>query len=87
MIIIGAGVSGLAAAKELKSKGVSVTVVEGRDRVGGRTWTQTVTGAKKEKIPIDLGAGWVHGDEDNILLPLLKKAQCPLAPKFTDFEK
>lgn len=36
VIIIGAGIAGLAAAKEMKKNGLTVTILEGRDRVGGR---------------------------------------------------
>ena len=43
VIIIGAGISGLSAAKLLADKGVDVLVLEARDRVGGRTWTVQVS--------------------------------------------
>ena len=43
-IVIGAGASGLSAAKVLAEKGVDVLVLEARDRVGGRTWTVKVCG-------------------------------------------
>jgi monoamine oxidase len=86
VIVIGAGVSGLAAAKRLQSKGVSVTVVEGRARVGGRCWTQSITGTKNQQIPVDLGASFVHGDKGNVVLPLLAEAKIALAPKFTNFD-
>ena len=39
VIIVGAGIAGLAAAKHLKTRGCTVTVLEGRDRLGGRIWT------------------------------------------------
>ena len=56
VIVIGAGVSGLAAAKTLADDGYSVIVLEGRDRIGGRVWTDRSTGHT-----LDLGASWIHG--------------------------
>jgi polyamine oxidase len=57
VIVIGAGVSGLAAAKELAAHGCHVTVLEARDRIGGRIRTDRIHGAN----PIELGASWIHG--------------------------
>src|SRR3954468_16903675 len=39
VLVAGAGLAGLAAARELESRGADVTIVEARDRVGGRVWT------------------------------------------------
>ncbi|WP_375001423.1 flavin monoamine oxidase family protein [Aeromicrobium sp. CTD01-1L150] len=54
VVIVGAGFAGLAAADRLLSMGLSVQVVEGRDRVGGRSLSGEVAGVK-----VDLGATWV----------------------------
>ena len=43
VIVIGAGISGLCAAKLLKENGLDVLVLEARNRVGGRTWTVKVS--------------------------------------------
>ena len=61
VIVIGAGVSGLAAARHLADQGRTVTVLEGRDRVGGRIWTSTAWAG----VPLDLGASWIHGIDGN----------------------
>ena len=40
VVIIGAGVSGLSAASELRKSGLSILVLEARDHIGGRAWTR-----------------------------------------------
>ncbi len=60
VIVVGAGVSGLTVARILHEGGVEVTVLEARDRIGGRVYTESVGGA-----PLDLGGAWLHGIEDN----------------------
>lgn len=61
VIVIGAGISGLVAARELANRGRTVTVLEGRDRIGGRIWTSTAWPG----VPLDLGASWIHGIDGN----------------------
>lgn len=68
VLVIGAGVAGLTAAKELQAHGFSVTVLEARDRIGGRIWTSSKFG-----YPTDLGASWIEGDEDNPIAALAKE--------------
>lgn len=60
VVVIGAGIAGLAAAQRLQTAGFAVTVLEARDRVGGRM----NTGAMPSGTPIDLGAAWIHGQWD-----------------------
>jgi len=60
VIVVGAGVAGLAAARALTAAGVSVIVLEARDRIGGRTWTLDVGEAA-----VDMGAAWIHGVDGN----------------------
>lgn len=56
VIVIGAGIAGLAAARALAERGVQVTVLEARERVGGRVYTRHADGAT-----VELGAEFVHG--------------------------
>ena len=63
--IIGAGISGLTAARRLTAMGIRVILFEARNRVGGRIWTDTSLG-----LPLDLGASWLHGDDGNPLVAL-----------------
>ena len=49
VIVIGAGFAGLAAATELADRGVDVRVLEARDRVGGRVWSDRAGGAVIER--------------------------------------
>lgn len=58
VLIIGAGAAGLAAASDLARAGLQVTVVEARDRIGGRVHT---IHDESFNLPIELGAEFVHG--------------------------
>ncbi|MEZ4864670.1 MAG: FAD-dependent oxidoreductase [Caldilineaceae bacterium] len=60
VIVIGAGMAGLVAARLLHDGGCKVIVVEARQRLGGRIWTDNTLGG-----PCDLGASWVHGADNN----------------------
>lgn len=77
VLVIGAGISGLAAAKKLKEKGFSVTVLEAQDRVGGRLRSNRSLG-----IAFDEGASWIHGIDNNPITDLAQKAG--MSTFFTD---
>jgi putrescine oxidase len=62
VVVIGAGPSGLTAARELKKAGHSVAVIEARDRVGGRTHTDVIDGAV-----IEVGGQWVSPDQTALI--------------------
>lgn len=55
-IVVGAGASGLTAARLLGIAGRTVVVLEARDRVGGRVWTD-----RRDGLVTDMGASWIHG--------------------------
>ncbi|MFN0009836.1 MAG: flavin monoamine oxidase family protein [Planctomycetota bacterium] len=65
VIVVGAGVAGLSAARALHDAGLEVVVLEARDRIGGRAWTPEVGG-----VPVDAGAMFVHGVVGNPLAEL-----------------
>jgi monoamine oxidase len=79
IVVIGAGISGLAAAKKLKQKGYNVIVLEADSKIGGRLKTNRTLG-----IAFDEGASWIHGTNGN---PLTKIAQqAGMNTVFTDDE-
>jgi monoamine oxidase len=58
VIVIGAGAAGLAAARSLASRSLRVIVLEARDRVGGRVWSDS---SLRDAVPAELGAEFIHG--------------------------
>ncbi|MEB3122128.1 MAG: FAD-dependent oxidoreductase [Snowella sp.] len=69
IVVIGAGLAGLAAARELHRQGHEVVVIEARERIGGRIWTSL----KWTDMPLDLGATWIHGTQGNPLTTLAEQ--------------
>lgn len=65
VIVIGAGYSGLAAAYQLKKRGIDVVVLEARNRVGGRVFTYNMDA--KEKLNVELGGEWISASHQRIL--------------------
>lgn len=61
VVIVGAGLSGLTAARTLARRGRSVAVLEARDRVGGRTWTIPIGGRR-----YDIGGQFVGPTQDRV---------------------
>jgi polyamine oxidase len=68
VIVVGAGISGISAAAHLAERGIKSIVLEGRDRVGGRLFTDRRSGS----APYELGCSWFHESAHN---PLLKIAE------------
>jgi monoamine oxidase len=76
VLVIGAGIAGLAAARALADRGQPVVVIEARARIGGRLDTRRDWSG----LPVDLGASWVHGLRGNPLVRLARDAGVRLAP-------
>ncbi|MBK5186884.1 MAG: FAD-dependent oxidoreductase, partial [Gemmatimonadaceae bacterium] len=64
IVVVGAGASGLAAARALRERGVRVEVLEARDRIGGRIFTHRDARAP---APIELGAEFMHGSAPEVM--------------------
>lgn len=79
VIVVGAGISGLAAAKKLKENGFNVIVLEAQSKVGGRLKTNRSLG-----VAFDEGASWIHGTAGNPITSLAQQAGMNTA--FTDDE-
>ncbi len=75
VLVIGAGGAGLTAAKELTKAGVSVLVLEARDRIGGRAFTDTSLG-----VPWDRGCSWLHSSNINPWVAYAKQNGFDLFP-------
>jgi len=74
VVVVGAGFAGLAAARELDKRGRDVIVLEGRDRVGGRSSTATIAG-----VPVDLGGTFVGPTQDAVVA-LAAELGCETVP-------
>ena len=87
IVIVGAGSSGLSAAKKLQELGTSYVVLEASDRIGGRAYTESnILGQ-----PVDHGCSWISGSNDNIFSNLGKSNNFTLVdhsnPKIEMFER
>lgn len=80
ILVIGAGMAGLAAARALQVGGFKVVVLEGRDRIGGRIWTDHTW----PNAHLDLGASWIHGIDGNPITSLAKEFEVDTLP--TDYD-
>lgn len=69
VIVIGAGISGLAAAKKLKEQGFIIRILEAQEKVGGRLRTDRSLG-----VAFDEGASWIHGINGNPITSLAQQA-------------
>jgi len=78
VVVIGAGLAGLTAARELTRQGFDAVVLEGRDRVGGRTKPARLAGH-----PVDLGASFVGPTQDAVL-KLAADLGCDTTPTYCE---
>ena len=78
VVVIGAGVAGLAAARRLTKAGVHVVVLEGRNRIGGRILTVR---DERSPVAIELGAEFVHGSADEVV-DIAREAQLVVCDSF-----
>lgn len=73
MGVVGAGFAGLRCADVLLASGFRVTILEARNRLGGRIY--------QERLPnghlIDVGANWIHGTTDNPIMDLVRETKTP----------
>ncbi|USW55831.1 Putative flavin amine oxidase, YjgF/YER057c/UK114 family, RutC-like superfamily [Septoria linicola] len=80
VVIIGAGLAGLTAAAQIITSGLSCVVLEARDRVGGRTWSTSVS--TNDGI-VDLGAAWINDTNQSRMIGLARKFNLELVEQNT----
>jgi monoamine oxidase len=69
VVVVGAGLSGLQAACNVHAAGLSILVLEAKDRVGGKTWSRpTTTGGT-----VDLGAAWINDTNQSRMFALSQR--------------
>lgn len=70
VVVIGAGAAGIGACRKLATEGLSFVLLEAKDRIGGRAFTD----ATRFDIPFDHGCSWLHQSNRNPLTPFAKQA-------------
>lgn len=80
--IVGGGAAGLAAARTLIDAGRSVVVLEAKDRIGGRAYTD----ADYFGVPFDVGCAWIHASDRNPFTPMAEQWGWTTVPHEYDLE-
>ncbi|GAA1422154.1 NAD(P)/FAD-dependent oxidoreductase [Agrococcus citreus] len=80
VVVVGAGPAGLSAATAIVEAGMTVAVLEARDRVGGRTWTEHVDGAM-----LELGGQWISPHQ-TVLLETIERLGLETFQRYRDGE-
>ncbi|PYH94383.1 FAD/NAD(P)-binding domain-containing protein [Aspergillus ellipticus CBS 707.79] len=80
VLVIGAGLSGLMAAETVLQAGHRCIVLEGRDRVGGKTWTSPLPSGDGV---VDLGAAWINDTTQYMMAELARRAGADLIEQNT----
>ena len=75
--IIGAGAAGIGAARAFEGKGLSVLMLEARDRLGGRAFTRQL----ENNIIFDVGCGWLHSADKNKFVGIAEAARLRDRPR------
>lgn len=78
VIVVGAGMAGISAARKLKDDGLSFIVLEADNRVGGRIRTVYANDRVRFPKPVDMGPAWVHEEYINDLYPVLNAGGIPM---------
>jgi monoamine oxidase len=81
VVVVGAGLAGLAAARELADREVEVVVLEARERVGGRVWSATL----ENRAVVELGGEWI-AEDDEALLALAERFDVPIIDTGADYK-
>jgi len=80
VVVVGAGFAGLSAARVIADAGVDVTVLEARERVGGRVWSTTLTNG----AIVELGAEWIQ-THDAVVHEVAARFEVPLAETIASY--
>ena len=82
VIVVGAGYCGLTAARNAALEGLKVLLLEGRDRIGGRSWSSNISG-----YPFEMGGTWVHWGQSNVWREIVRYGMERDVEMSFDFEK